>query len=133
KDQVPSAEQEQQLQAETTAETNPVNELQATELNVEETVMVKEEAVLTEESPLPPTHPEPLHETEAEHEGPLPEAEEHHEELEPEALENFSGYNKEELAKRMEELSDIADLNSIKNKVNQARDAFNHIVSTERS
>ncbi len=133
KDQMSSAEQEQQPQAETTAETNPVNELQATALNVEETVIVEEAAVLTEPPTLSTAILDSNHESEVEHEGPLPDVEELHEELEPEALENFSGYSKEELAKRMEELSDIADLNSIKNKINQARDAFNHIVSTERA
>lgn len=67
------------------------------------------------------------------HEELLPVAEEHHEELEHEPLENFGDYNKEQLAARMEEFSDAPDFNAVKNKVNAARDAINHITSEERA
>ena len=83
-----------------------------------------------------------LHETEElisenhaaseEHDGPLPSAEQH-EEPEPEVLENFGTFSKEELTNRMEQLSEEADVNTIKNKVNQVRDAFNNIVSQEKA
>ena len=63
----------------------------------------------------------------------LPIAEEHHEEIDHEPLENFGDYNKEQLAGRMEEFSNAADFNSVKNKVNAARDAFNHIITAERA
>ncbi len=68
-----------------------------------------------------------------ESEGPFPAAEEHHEEIEHEPLENFSEYNKEQLTAKMETFANDTDLNTIKNKVNLARDAFNHILSTERA
>ena len=59
--------------------------------------------------------------------------EEHHEELEQEPLENFSEYSKEQLTSRMESFAESSDPNSLKNKVNEARDAFNHLLSIERA
>jgi len=69
----------------------------------------------------------------AETDAPVQITEEQIEELEPEPLENFSGYTKEELTKRMEELCVETDLNSIRNKVAQAREAFNAIVAHEKA
>src|SRR5687768_2434859 len=78
------------------------------------------------ESPLP--HAEHVLESpDTDAEEHLPVSEEHHEELEP--LENFGDYSKEQLAQRMEEFSNAVEFNAVKDKVNAARDAFNHITS----
>ncbi len=55
------------------------------------------------------------------------------EEIEIEPLENFSGYTKEELTNRMEEMCQETDLIGIRNKVTQAREAFNHIIAQEKA
>ncbi len=94
------------------------------------------EIVIAEEKVQAETHEfKPLPETEAElisgNEAPVPVNEEPIEELEP--IENFSAYSKSELTERMEALCMETDLNSIKNKVNQAREAFNQIVVQEKA
>ncbi|MEI6487504.1 MAG: DUF349 domain-containing protein [Bacteroidota bacterium] len=55
------------------------------------------------------------------------------EEIEIEPLENFNGYTKEELTKRMEEMCQETDLIAIRNKVTQARESFNHIITQEKA
>ena len=152
----PADEQTSETQAVNAAKNNPENEIQVNEkqeaegtmpeahqqstepvvatVDTQEITDVKEQqeqkAIPADEAVVEQIMDEDLA---AEHSGSLPEVEEHHEELEPEALENFSAYDKEELTARMEALSEVADLNSIKNKVNQARDAFNYIVTTDRA
>ncbi|MBL7922584.1 MAG: DUF349 domain-containing protein [Bacteroidia bacterium] len=57
---------------------------------------------------------------------------EHHEELEAEPLENFGHMPKEELVLRMEAFSKEQDVNSVKNRVQAARDAFQAIFNQEK-
>ncbi len=85
------------------------------------------DAEVLEMERMPMEEPEMVLETDA----PVEVSEEPMEELEP--TENFGAYSKEDLTQRMEGLCRETDLNAIKNKVNQAREAFNAIVAQERA
>jgi len=130
---LPANELSTETHSANSAESNPENEMQVNENVVEIAVETQPAFQPAEPTDTPMVEQIIEQDLSAEHDGPLPNTEELHEELEPEALENFSGYNKEELVNRMEELCEINDLNSIKNKVAQVRDAFNNIVSSERA
>ncbi len=100
-----------------------------TEQTVEEPAIAAETEVAPQatETSMPVTEPEIM----AEHDAPLEINEEPIEELEP--IENFGSYSKTELTERMEALSLETDVNAIKNKANQAREAFNQIVAHEKA
>lgn len=57
---------------------------------------------------------------------------EHHDEIEAEPVEDFGHMSKEELAVRMEAFSKEQDVNSVKNRVNAAREAIQVILNHER-
>lgn len=57
---------------------------------------------------------------------------EHHEEIEAEPVEDFGQMSKEDLAVRMEAFSKENDVNSVKNRVNAAREAFQAIFNQEK-
>ncbi len=57
---------------------------------------------------------------------------EHHEEIEAEPVEDFGQMSKEDLAVRMEVFSKENDINTVKNRVNAAREAFQSIYNQEK-
>ena len=57
---------------------------------------------------------------------------EHHEEIEAEPVEDFGQMTKEDLAVRMEAFSKENDVNSVKNRVNAAREALQTIFNHEK-
>jgi hypothetical protein len=109
---VPSGQEDQEL-----------NKAQEAAINAaaEET-----KAVENQEGTAPPD--EAVHE-EAAH---LETIAEHHEEIEAEPVEDFGHMSKEDLATRMEVFSKENDVNSVKNRVNAAREAFQAILNQER-
>ena len=112
-------------------EATPIEEIAAESQHEEEKPLPEttSDGTHEEEKPLEAVAPEIHHEEEKHLQEIAPEI---HEEMEAEPIEDFGALTKEELCTKMEVFSKENDVNTVKNRVQAARDVFQAIFNLER-
>jgi hypothetical protein len=98
------------------------------DINQESVVVAESKSIVNESVDVTATAPE-VHPEEEKH---LKEIAVHHEEIEAEPVEQFGTMSKDVLLERMKVLCQEADVNNVKNRVQDAKDAFQLIINHER-